>query len=152
MKNIALNIITHAFANKKDMAGKPYIEHLLRVAEYSKNYYKAGSELSIERIETVALLHDLLEDCPAWTSHHLNAIFNDYIITEAIERLTRTDELSYKEYIENICVYPYARIVKLADLQDNMDLTRLSNITEADIKRNNKYKNSFCKLIEFNTK
>lgn len=35
-KDIALNIVSKEFAGKKDKAGKPYIDHLKRVAEGSK--------------------------------------------------------------------------------------------------------------------
>lgn len=83
MKQIALNIIETAFAGKKDKAGKPYIDHLKRVAENAKNYFK-GSEY-VEELEIIALLHDLLEDCPEWTKQHLNAIFKNIIIVDSVE-------------------------------------------------------------------
>ena len=145
MKQIALNIIETAFAGKKDKAGKPYIDHLKRVAENAKNYFK-GSEY-IEELETIALLHDLLEDCPEWTKQHLRAIFQNINIPTSVEKLTKKDGLNYEQYIANIRNDRFAKAVKLADLKDNMDLTRLYELTEKDIERTKKYHKSYIYLL-----
>ena len=145
MKQIALNIIETAFAGKKDKAGKPYIDHLKRVAENAKNYF-IGNE-DIEELETIALLHDLLEDCPEWTKQHLNAIFQNINIVASVEKLTKKDGLNYEQYIANIRNDRFAKAVKLADLKDNMDLTRLSELTEKDIERTKKYHKSYIYLL-----
>jgi len=145
MKQIALNIIETAFAGKKDKVGKPYVEHLKRVAENSKNYF-VGTDY-YEQLEVVGLLHDLLEDCSEWSKQHLNAIFKDSFIIDAVERLTKRPELSYDDYIKNILNNRFAKAVKLADLKDNMDLTRLSALTEKDIERVKKYHKSYVFLL-----
>lgn len=145
MKKIALNIAETAFAGKKDLAGKPYIEHLKRVSENAKNYFKG--EDYYEQLEVIALLHDLLEDCPQWSKQHLQAIFKDILIIDAIERLTKKPEANYEQYIQNIANNRYARAVKLADLKDNMDTTRLSELTEKDIERLKKYHKSYIYLL-----
>lgn len=145
MKQIALNIIETAFAGKKDKAGKPYIDHLKRVAENAKIYFKGNDYY--EQLEVIGLLHDIIEDCPEWTKQHLNAIFKDALIIDAVERLTKKPELNYEQYIKNIQNNRYARAVKLADLKDNMDLTRLSELTEKDIERTKKYHKSYIYLL-----
>lgn len=145
MKQIALNIIETAFAGKKDKAGKPYIDHLKRVAETAKLYFKGNDY--IEELETIALLHDLLEDCPEWTKLHLDAIFHNINISDVVCKLTKKDGLNYDQYIQNIANNRFARAVKLADLKDNMDLTRLSEITEKDIERIKKYHKSYIYLL-----
>jgi (p)ppGpp synthase/HD superfamily hydrolase len=145
MKKIALNIIETAFAGKKDKAGKPYIEHLLRVADSSKNYLLDADYY--EQLEVIALLHDLLEDCPEWTKQHLNAVFKDALIIDAVDRLTKKDNLDYDQYIHNISNNRYAKAVKLADLKDNMDLSRLSELNEKDIERVVKYHKSYVRLL-----
>ena len=145
MKEIALNIIETAFAGKKDKGGKPYIDHLKRVAENSKNYFTGANYLA--DLEIIALLHDLLEDSPEWTKKHLDSIFKDILIVDAVLRLTKRPELSYDDYIKNISNCRYARAVKLADLKDNMDLTRLPKITEKDIERVKKYHKAYIFLL-----
>ena len=145
MKQIALNIIETAFAGKKDKGGKPYIEHLKRVAENAKNYFKGSDYL--EELETIALLHDLLEDCPEWTKEHLQAIFKDVLVVGSVYTLTKRDGLTYEQYIQNIRNDRFARAVKLSDLKDNMDLTRLSELSEKDIERVKKYHKSYVLLL-----
>jgi (p)ppGpp synthase/HD superfamily hydrolase len=145
MKQIALNIIETAFAGKKDKGGNPYIEHLKNVAENAKNYFKGSDYL--EELETIALLHDLLEDCPEWTKEHLQAIFKDALVVDAIQRLTKRIGVNYEEYINNIKGNRFSRAVKLADLKDNMDLTRLSKLSEKDIERVKKYHKSYVYLF-----
>ena len=146
MKQIALNIIETAFAGKKDKGGRPYIEHLKRVAENAKNYIKEDV-CHHEQLEVIGLLHDLLEDCSEWTKKHLESIFKDNLIVDSVERLTKKPELNYEQYIKNIQNNRYARAVKLADLKDNMDLTRLSELTEKDIERIKKYHKSYVFLL-----
>lgn len=145
MKQIALNIIETAFAGKKDRGGKPYVEHLKRVSENAKNYFKG--EDYYEQLEVIGLLHDLVEDCPEWTKKHLESIFKDALIVDAVDRLTKRPELDYDQYIKNIQNNRYARAVKLADLKDNMDLTRLSELSEKDIERLKKYHKSYVYLL-----
>ena len=146
MKKIALNIIESAFAGKKDKAGEPYINHLLRVAENAKRYFKGNDY--IEELEIIALLHDLLEDCPEWSKSHLMAIFKNINIVSPVVKLTKTDTVNYEQYIDNIRNDRFARAVKLADLKDNMDLTRLSELTEKDIERTKKYHKAYIHLVK----
>ena len=75
MKEIALHLAEVEFKDKTDKGGYPYINHLIRVAENTKKYNII--ELYSETLETIGLLHDLLEDCPHWTINHINTIFND---------------------------------------------------------------------------
>lgn len=145
MIQIALRIIETVFAVKKDKAGKPYIDHLRRVAGNAKNYFK-GNEY-IEELETIALLHDLPEDFPEWTNEHLMAIFHNINIVTAIDLLTKKDGIDYEQYIFNIRNNKFARAVKLADLRDNMDLTRLPKLTEDDIHRIKKYHQAYIYLL-----
>lgn len=144
MKDLAFKIMHQAFAGKKDKAGKPYFEHLIRVANNAKTYF-VGDEYEDELI-IIGLLHDLLEDCPEWTKNHLRALFNANIV-ESIDRLTKREDVSYALYIENIRNNRFATAVKLADLKDNMDLSRLPKLTEKDIERTEKYHRSYISLL-----
>ena len=63
----AYSIIGEAFENKTDLGGFPYIHHLTRVGKNVNFKYKP-----------IALLHDLLEDCPEWTYQRLLMYFDKY--------------------------------------------------------------------------
>lgn len=143
IKEIAINIIQLAFEKKKDKAGKPYIDHLWRTAENAKNHYTYDTT---EELEVVALLHDLLEDCPEWTPYHLMAIFNNQVIVDAVLTLTKKDDIPYDDYIKSIKRNSIATAVKLGDIEDNINVLRLPQITDKDIERMKKYHKAYMYL------
>lgn len=145
MLQIAAGLVETAFAGKKDKAGVPYIEHLKRVSANASKYY-TGNPKYVGDVEVIGLLHDLLEDCPEWTISHLKAVFKIASILEAVEKLTHKEGVEYDLYIEGLKNDPYARSVKLADLEDNMNLTRLNAISEQDIERVKKYHRAYTYL------
>jgi len=150
MKKLALRIVREAFAGKTDLAGEPYINHLIRVSDNVKLFFQ--EEAYLEEVETIALLHDLLEDCPEWTRAHLVPLFDGLTIASAVSKLTRVDGQSYDTYLSRISNDRFARAVKLADLKDNMDLIRLKELTEKDIERTKKYHRAYMFLMERNKK
>lgn len=120
-----------------DKAGQAYVEHLAFVAEHIciKN----------DEIEAVAWLHDSVED----TQCSLDDIRQEFgnVIAEAVEAITKKQGEAYFSYLERVKANPIARVVKLADLSHNLDLGRLPQITEKDLKRAEKYK-SAVKFLE----
>jgi (p)ppGpp synthase/HD superfamily hydrolase len=92
----------------------------------------------------VALLHDVVEDTNITFEDLINEGFPDEIIS-ALKLMTHDDSVPYMDYVAQLKDNPIARTVKLADLKHNSDESRLNNITEKDIRRNEKYK----KALEF---
>jgi len=118
-----------AHGNKKDKEGAPYYIHPLSVA---KNVKEKNEKI-------IALLHDVLEDSSITEGNLQSMGFSDEIIT-AVKALTRGKLQSYRSYLDQVCKNPLAKIVKLADIQDNIDperLEKLDVITRARLK--NKY-------------
>lgn len=112
--NEAWRVAHAAHAGQVDKAGRPYIEHVARVA------------LAVEgddEAEAVAWLHDVLEDCPAHS--HLVSKFPP-IIAEAVADLSRYPNLGDASYYRNIRRNSLALKVKLADIADNSDEARLA--------------------------
>ena len=68
-------------------------------------------------------------------------------IIDSLKLLTHNLDVPYMEYVKLIKTNQTARLVKLADLKHNSDLTRLNEISEEDIKRYNKYQEAI-KLLE----
>ena len=60
-------------------------------------------------------------------------------VVEAVRLLTREKDVPYMAYIERLSGNQIARKVKLADLEHNSDLTRLIEVTERDLRRQEKY-------------
>jgi len=137
MKNIELaqKLISVAFDGKKDKAGKPYVEHLRRVAE----------GFTQETTFICALLHDILEDCSHWSKQAISDIFGT-TVADTVDVLTKRGNESYENYIERIGSDWRAIDIKIKDLEDNMNLTRLSEITEPDLHRLKKHHKAWLKL------
>ena len=134
MFDIALSIATEAHRGQFDKAGVDYIEHPIYVA----------SQVVTEEEKAVALLHDVIEDSHYTAEELLQAGLPETVVT-AVQVLTKKKEQDYQTYLETVKKNPLVRVVKLADLKHNSDLSRLSSITEKDKERLKKYK----KAIDF---
>lgn len=91
-----------------------------------------------ERI--VAALHDVVEDSE-WTMTDLRAEGFTEEILQAVDALTwrKGDHETYEEFIARAARNSIARRVKLADIDDNMDLRRIANPGPKDHNRLNRY-------------
>ena len=135
----AWSIAEQAFKNKKDLSGEPYMKHVHAV-------WLNTCSLSVDvGHEIIAILHDLLEDCPEWTEEKLLDMFPKRIV-EGIVSMTHKKGQSYDQYIDQIMKNQDAVIVKLADLKHNMDVTRLPELDEKAINRLKKYHSAYLKL------
>ena len=90
-------------------------------------------------MECAAVWHDVIEDTKN-TEHELAEIGFGKDILVALRLLTRQPDDDYMDYIQRLKHNPTAKAVKLADLKDNMDMSRIKNPTEMDFKRLEKYK------------
>lgn len=134
----ALEIAIEAHANQKDKSGNPYILHVLKVGLKGK---------TVEE-KICGFLHDVVEDTD-WTFEKLEQEgFSERIIS-ALRCVTKTSENEpYDNFIERIKANPLAIQVKLNDLEDNMDITRIQEVKEKDIARLNKYLKAYRELTE----
>jgi len=133
--NIAINIAAAAHAGHVDKGGKPYILHPMRVMMKMKGVDEMAA----------AVLHDVVEDTE-WDMDRLrNAGIPDRIL-HVIDLLTKKPGYNYNEYIAKIASDPIAVAVKLADLEDNMNVARLPILTDADIARLAKYHKAYVVL------
>ena len=128
--NIALKIAEKAHEGQLDKAGEPYINHPIRVS----NSFKPTQV--VER--TVALLHDVLEDSDITVQDLRQAGIPNFII-ECVECLTRKSNESYPQFIMRCSKHEITTAVKLADLEDNLDVKRLRELGQNDLIRINKY-------------
>jgi (p)ppGpp synthase/HD superfamily hydrolase len=134
----AIVIAAEGHAGVKDKGGAPpYVLHPLRMM--------LSMSSNDERI--VAVLHDVCEDCPGWTFARLKSEgFASHIIT-ALDSVTKREGEEYEDFARRAAADPIGRPVKLADLEDNSDLSRIAEPTEVDYRRIGKYQNAI-KLIQ----
>lgn len=64
-----------------------------------------------------------------------------------LDAVTRRNEETYNEFIDRIINNKMACYVKLADLRDNMDLSRIENPTQKDYERIEKYGEAVDKIL-----
>ncbi|MDW7670341.1 MAG: GTP pyrophosphokinase [Bacillota bacterium] len=132
----AIEIALKAHQGQTDKAGAPYILHPLRVM--------LAGETETEQI--CGILHDVVEDSNVSLEDLKMEGFSDEVL-QVLELLTRKESESYDEFIDRVMTNGTAMRVKLADLKDNMDLTRIEKITEADLVRVRKYRKAHDRII-----
>lgn len=129
----AIALAAQLHEGQEDKAGAHYILHPLRVM----------FRLTTESDRRVGVLHDVVEDCGV-TPECLLRLGLPAEEVEAIQALTKrpdedgSDE-GYARFIERAGRSPQARRVKLADLADNLDESRLGSLTDKDRARLAKY-------------
>lgn len=143
----AYNLAKVAFLGKEDKGGESYFGHLQRVSD---RCYKGVSAIPCEEsifVTSAALLHDLLEDCQEWNEKSLSFIFPKEVVDLVVILTKAKNEPYLDSYIKRISENKLASRIKLSDLRDNMDITRLSEITQKDIDRLFKYHTAY-KILE----
>ena len=134
----AISIALKEHEGQTDKAGMPYAGHIMRVMQAGRTTDE----------KMVGVLHDLVEDTD-WTFDMLLAEGFPIHIVEALRCVTKlSDDESYDEFIQRVKSNPLAVAVKINDLTDNMDIRRLSDITEADAQRLRKYLKAYRDLIK----
>lgn len=131
----AIALAAKAHAGQVDKAGAPYILHPLRMM------------LRLETLDErmVAVLHDVVEDCGITLEQLRAEGFSDDVVA-GVEALTRLEDETYEAFIERAGRSPLGRRVKLADLEDNSDLSRITSPTARDFERLEKYRRAIAAL------
>ena len=133
----AIVLAFNAHIHQTDKSGLPYIFHPWEVA----------NQLNDEACVCVALLHDIIEDTNITYDDLRNEGFSEEII-EGIKGVTKKENEDYMDFVTRAKSNNISRLVKIADLRHNMDLTRMNEITEFDIKRYQKYEKALKFLLE----
>lgn len=131
---IALAVKSHR--GQTDKYHLPYILHVLGVASRCR---------TVEE-KTVAFLHDVVEDGHATFAQLRRLGFSERVIA-AVDCLSRRKGETYDHFVDRIAPNPLARIVKLADLEDNMDVRRSDRAMKPkDAERMEKYRRAWQKI------
>lgn len=133
----AYEVAKKAHFGQVDKAGVDYIKHPETVASFLKT----------DEEKAVAFLHDVIEETALTLQDLRNDGFSEKVIN-AVDILTKKKEQTYQSYLELVKTNELARVVKLADLRHNSDLTRLSKVTTKDIERNKKYRSAITFLSQ----
>lgn len=148
----AIAFASEVHAGHLDRGGKPYILHPLRVMTNILKVFNGDPRAAI-----VAICHDTIED--GWAVDFETGfrefeaqVTTDSAVVMALRLLTHKPEDNYFDYIRNLVIQKgtvhgdYAIAVKIEDLKDNSDITRLKGLRSKDIDRLIKYHASYCYL------
>ena len=149
----AIKTAVEAHTGQVDKGGNPYTLHPLRVM----------LSLDSEDERIVGVLHDVVEDCEGWTWERLREQGCSDEIIEALMSVSKTPEEEkqfkemddpdekmehYLQFIQRAKTNKIGRNVKAADIRDNLDISRIDDITDSDINRLNRYKKALSILTE----
>ena len=136
--NRAIEIATKAHEGATDKYGAPYINHVTRVMSMGES----------DNEKIVGVLHDVIEDTH-WTFEDLEKEGFSKEVIDAIRCVTKTSEdEDYAEFINRVKTNPLAIKVKLNYLRDNLDIKRMPEVLESDLKRLNKYLRAYNELLK----
>lgn len=137
----AIAIAASVHKGDKDKAGAPYIMHPLRIM----------MKMNSEAAKIVAVLHDVVEDSrtkpPAdrWPLERLRAEGFTVEVLEALDGVTDRKEQgeNYEDFVKRAAANPISRQVKIADLEDNMNMLRLDKVGPKQLERLQRYHRSW---------
>ena len=132
----ALVLCFEAHKNQVDKSGMPYVFHPFHVAD----------RMPDETTTIVALLHDVVEDTP-YSLEDIQILGFPKVVTDTLALMTHDKSVPYLDYIKALADNPVARLVKMADLDHNMDLTRLNTVDEEAQERIKKYRTAKSLLL-----
>lgn len=118
MLSKAIAIATEAFEGKLDDNGHPYIDHATRVMD----------KMQTETEKIVAVLHDVVEESEV-SLHDLQDMGFSREVVEAVGILTKRKDMTYFDYIDDIGCSELCSKVKIAEIEDNLDLPRVKRMS-----------------------
>ena len=134
----AIEIAVNAHKGVTDKGGNPYIVHPLRVM----------MSLKSDNEKIVGALHDVVEDAEDWDFERLQEEGFSKEVLDALRSVTKTsEEEDYNEFVQRALTNEIGRAVKIADIRDNLDVTRIGELRQKDMNRLNKYKNALKVLL-----
>jgi len=107
----ARNIAIDVHADQTRRGGRPYVEHPMRVASMLHDYSPT--------VIAAAYLHDTIEDTEL-TADDLIAKGISVDVVNLVQLLTHHKSENYNDYLAFIFHEPDARLIKIADIVDNL--------------------------------
>ena len=158
---LSMEIMEYAHRNQTRENGEEYINHPLRCLQtyksmigiISNDYFCIDRDLLYENeipfdgVHEVCLLHDVIEDSDI-TIEELEEIFDycelgiyfDLYIKEPLTLITHEKSIDYDEYIvKYVMKNPISALVKMIDMQDNLNMLSLSDFSESKYERSARY-------------
>ena len=125
-----------AHEGAEDKSGMPYISHPERVAE----------RLRRPEEKVVGWLHDVVEDTDVTLTDIEQEFGADTAM--ALDAVTHRKGEPWAAYLARVKANPIATAVKISDLIDNSNLSRLADVSAKDVRRQAKYNRALYFLMD----
>ena len=125
-KAVLISVTKHQ--GQRDKIGCAYFQHPMRIA----------MRCTTDDEKIVAVLHDTIEDTDVTPEYLLSEGFPQYIV-DAILSVSKRDGESYDDFVARAKKNPIGRVVKIHDLEDNLDVMRLDEVSPDMAARFTKY-------------
>jgi (p)ppGpp synthase/HD superfamily hydrolase len=152
----AIEIAVEAHKGQVDKGGNLYVLHPLRIM----------MSLDTEDEKIVGVLHDVVEDCECkgWTWDRLRSQGFSEKIIDALQSVSKTPEEEvefshlkktgsedavrqhYFAFVRRAAANEIGRKVKIADIEDNLDVSRIADPTADDKLRIDRYRTALDAL------
>ena len=152
----AWDLANKVHEGQTDLLGEAYVQgHIFGVVKNVKEHIKLhGCPMHIRAhhlrtlFEITAILHDVCED-GGFPPDNLREYGFHKLIIDAVDSVTRRENEKYQNFIKRAKQNFVGRIVKMADLQNNLDVRRIKFSLETrdkDLYRIEKYIKSYLYL------
>lgn len=139
MLGLAVALAASVHEHQTDKGGNAYILHPLRLMMRLRT--------KDEELMCIAVLHDTIEDSEEKvTIETLRDLGFSERVLSALTLLTHDHKIPYDVYIKGIAVNEDAIRIKIEDLKDNSDITRLKGLRQKDFERLEKYHRAYLFL------
>jgi (p)ppGpp synthase/HD superfamily hydrolase len=152
----AFYIAKKAHQGQKDKANKAYINHPTMVSDLIDRFspshvlrhaLKDKDQSFILLAKVVGYLHDVIEDSEITYDDLLSKYNIPKVCCDAVKTLSKTKGIDYNDYLIKVKENDLSRIVKIADITHNSDLSRISSPSKEDYERVKKYKKAINMLL-----
>lgn len=128
----AARICVTKHSGQRDKTGCAYFQHPMRVA----------MRCTTDEQKMVALLHDVIEDCDVTPDELLADGFPQEVV-DGVLSVSKKEGESYMDFVARAKQNPLGRVVKLHDLEDNLDVFRLDTLSPEMAARFSKYLSAY---------
>ena len=136
----ALKFAEFAHDGQVDKGGHDYMEHIRAVGSGTARQY------GDDNLTAIAYLHDVVED-GGFTISDLMMWFPP-VVWKVVDILTRKKSEERDKYIDRVSENLLAAKVKLVDLDNNMDLTRIPSPKPVDYERRDRYAMERARILD----
>jgi (p)ppGpp synthase/HD superfamily hydrolase len=132
--HLAVQVAARAHQHQKRKDGTPYVAHPFKVLLRAQSMITEGfpfEPVEGQDVQIVAILHDVVEDTDVTFDELRELGFSENVLG-ALDSVTKRPGEKYMDFVARSKNNPVGRVVKLADIADNLEDQSALDPDEAD--------------------